>query len=218
MKVKLKSDFRDFYDHAFDLKADRVFTRLAKTTVRKDIDLQYAQHQGIPTIVPIPISSSRLISYPIVLHTDITSHRGESKQLVFNAIDVMSIINKTRCQEAFYTPFVGSPGKSYRTLWIGNRYRCQLFYESFDDWRSNVGNVEITILDFEEGDWSDDIRKHFSECPLLAFDFVEDSRGVRHLIDINAAPGLSGTGIEDMIYPGSIYEAIRDHPIASDRF
>ena len=78
-------------------------------------------------------------------------------------------------------------GKSYRDLWIGNKY-FRLMYQS-NEWRSNVGDVSIAVMD-SCNPWGNDRPFLFEKIyPLLAMDYVM-YHGKPYYIDLNTSPGI----------------------------
>ncbi len=145
-----------------------------------------------------------------VVYVDDLAHRGEGKRLV-------------RIEEAFnqykglpYSAFIPSTlypeqeAISYRYLQIGDR-AWWLKYHGKGSWLSNwAPEIDIKVLSESFGFWEEGERlQFFREYPLFAIDFVAWRGMERKLaIDFNSAPGISGTGIEDILSAKDCYEAL----------
>lgn len=203
LKVKLKSDFRDFYDLAFDAEGYEFkrFTwdglaRPAMLTFLAWNDYNPPRHGFVRDLAPE--------SAMLVVYTDEKAHRGEGK-ILMTAKEAME-----HHPNAYASEYIQSPPESLRLLQVG-MMRWMLSYKSDDAWRSNVGKeVEIQIV-------SEHVGYSSIPLPLFAIDFVCDKNGIRYAVDFNIAPGLKWTGIEDRMKPEEVVELIRqaivDHKI-----
>ena len=143
----------------------------------------------------------------IVVYLDLTSHRGENKELltIEEAYEkypnnLASLYIDSNCKFAV----------SYRYLKIGNYY-FWINYISKNDWRSNVGeDIQISINSF--GDLTNPMYKVVDKkinMPLYAIDFVQDKDNNHYAIDFNIAPGIKGIGIENYLSAKEIVESIK---------
>lgn len=199
MKVVLRSDYNDFYDHWFDilLSPDEphiIFERFSGRGFNRPEQFLYLTSQGVP--VPRYGSPAELLGdCPcIVVYDDIEAHRGSGKRLVTSVADIG--------QATFASEYLwpGPKAISHRLLAIGCE-RYHLVYQSDDDWRSNVGDVTI-----EPGVYPlPDLKT--PNFPLYAIDFILATRGPV-AIDFNTAPGLRWTGLE-MLRAKDVAEAIK---------
>ena len=76
---------------------------------------------------------------------------------------------------------------------------------SDDSWRSNVGDAEIFLL----GTPPDEVPELDLPFALYGVDFVLDSKSCLWAIDLNPAPGVRGTGIEEVLSPKEAVESIK---------
>jgi hypothetical protein len=203
--LKIESDYYDFYDAQFagrhaDVPSWRR-TSLGSRTRRED----HALMRGVRLDVVEGRSVGKWApNQEVVVYIYSKSHRGEGKR---------------RClahewgsthPDLWASAWVGPPkgGESLRCVAIGRETRW-LKYRSSNSWLSNVaeegGDVEITaVLPEETHETSGLCRLSIEKLqywlgePLIAVDFVEDGEGRLKAIDLNTAPGLRGTPIEEM--------------------
>lgn len=215
MKVVLNSDFIDYYDHWFD----RVYTpEVHLTFQRKSIGftprlelLDYMSSElglTVPEFGTVREVASRVRLFDsnifLVVYTDDMKHRGDGKEKVSLKSALKRFPNKP-C--SLYIP-PDEKSKSYRLLSIGKNTTYMLSYQSTHAWKSNVGDVEVKIVDGVVPLVS---SRHY---PLFAIDFVV-SGGVPYAVDFNSAPGIGGTPIEDVITGEEIVKEIKTWMIAA---
>lgn len=202
--LRLKSDFTDFYDHRFVGSwntAAPVWSRYSTTARTREDDHDLMQAAGL--VVP---SRGRLDDMfggrQVVAYTSYRAHRGEGKERG----TVRELLDRGLQPELYAAAWVGDPagGRSLRLLSTG-RAHWWLIYQARTpgEWRSNVGDVEITYAG------RDDVPRDFDHDaivasgklqrwlrePLLAIDFVHD--GTHWVaVDLNTAPGIRGTPVE----------------------
>lgn len=138
----------------------------------------------------------------VVVYTDPMAHCGEGKQLMPLA-DALDQYPNHYASE--YVPSQKSGcGLSLRYLRVGTRF-FWLRYSS-DDWRSNCGTVQIDVIsELNPLLISDQVA---SLHPIFAIDFVPG--GKLFAVDFNIAPGLRGTGLENLIAPKDVYNEIEN--------
>lgn len=205
-KVKLKSDFNDYYDHWFDVyNVGLTFERMSTGGMSRRGMLEYMQSIGIR--VPIfGITQEILYSQNkqpsvVVVYMDEFSHRGEGKVRLTLAEAASEYPDKLVIE---YIPSYTDMGsKSLRYLQVGDK-RFWLEYSSTNDWRSNCGDVSIRILSREPDGYHKKIG-----LPLFAIDFVEDVKGILYAVDFNIAPGIKGTGVENILSAMVVAESIK---------
>jgi hypothetical protein len=203
--LRLISNFIDYYDHYFDLHGD-IFRRMSNGGMDRRVMLEFLKNQGfnVPTfgIVKEMINQNELKGDTyVVIHTDITSHRGENKLLMpfKEALDYHP--------NSFMVRYVSSlKGVSWRYLKVGDQ-SFFLRYES-EDWRSNWNTNQVVI---EREDTFDMLNK--IQEPLFAIDFVKkietDGSSVMVAIDFNIAPQIRGTGVEHVLSASDAADAIK---------
>lgn len=202
IKLKLESDFRDWYDWAFDSKGDVVFRRVTTDGMSRREMLCFLEKAGFNP-PRHGFFESMVECDKIVLYTDERSHRGDGKKIV----SVKEILKEGKFgdyEEYYCSEYIEGPPVSTRLLQIG-WMGWMLEYKSDDEWRSNCGNVEIKILGPNHG------LKRWMDYPLWAVDFVKDKDGKLHAVDFNIAPGVGGTGLEDEVKGAEVVGLIRGH-------
>jgi len=138
----------------------------------------------------------------VVVYENERAHRGNGKWLL-TAEDARKFFPGCLASEFVYTNDTSCSGKSWRLLRIGSR-TFWLEYRSQDNWKSNCGEVSVRLLDTKpEG-----LPGIELEYPLFAVDFVPDGQ-MLWAIDLNIAPGIRGTGVEDILKPMGIAEEIK---------
>ncbi|WP_424660473.1 hypothetical protein [Desulfofundulus sp.] len=203
-KVRLVSDFHDYYDHWFDgCSAELVFERLSTGGMSRPQMLAYLRSLGLQ--VPffgrvrdvyrytlrgyeeIPRSDT---IFAMVVHLDERAHRGEGKVM----LSLRDALEKYPDHFAVqYIPALPSGlGLTWRYLQVGDKV-FWLEYFSRDDWRSNCGDVEIRVLSRERDGYNSRVR-----YPLYAVDFIP-AAGKLYAVDFNIAPQIKGTGVEEFL-------------------
>ena len=227
MLFTLKSDFRDYYDHQFDIippgfnEEEEVvqFFRTSQGGLPKDeqLGLLYSAGFNVPKygLVKDLVQSYRP-DY-VVVYTDLYAHQGQGKILypVYKALQEKPDALATVFIPTSYDELVHA--KSIRYLFIGNRVYT-LDYEGIGSWMSNnAGETRITLRspDFTNRDYFgyelglDLDLDNFSRYPLFAVDCVKHyATGEEYAIDFNSAPGLKGTPIEDLVPSREIVDAL----------
>lgn len=200
--LRLASDFRDFYDHRFAgswRTETPVWHRMARASRPRAEDFGLLEWAGF--ICPAP--RGRLDSFAedalVVAYIDPFAHRGEGK--VRGRADVL--LRMGVAQATYAAPLlVGNLGTSLRLLVVGRSF-FWLTYRTRDssEWRSNVGDVEITwaepSVEFQILAYRaiEKLARKLGE-PLLAVDFVDGGGDMPVAVDLNTAPGIAGTPVE----------------------
>ena len=208
-KVKLVSDFHDYYDYMFDLDGYIYERKSINTFVPRQIAFQRLQKLGLNVprcgSVKDMLDSCIIPSDLLVVYADQFAHRGEGKEIITVSLARQGVCNKNLLS-LFASEFIESEERStsYRYLRIGTTV-CWVKYHSDDEWRSNCGSeVEITAIDapitFPE----------LEPYPLFAIDFVKSTFDRQfYAIDYNTCPGLKGTPIEEQYAAPSVVRKIR---------
>lgn len=199
MKIKLVSDFHDYYDHWFCGSYDEpeyTFTRMSRNDITKQDQFDILKDK-FNCKIPIVGIVSELNLAPedeVVVYIDPLAHCGEAKEKM--------TLSKAQEEypDKFASQFVGTfpdlPAVSYRHLQFGNE-AFKLKYTGFNSWMSNnAEKVKIQIL-------SNAKPFPITEYPLFAIDYVND-----YAIDFNTSPGIKGTRLERMIESQWVYMAI----------
>lgn len=215
-KVRLISDFRDFYDHWFDgASAELTFERMSTGGMPRREMLEYLQALGLR----VPAFGRMADVYEkmrqryeflnldgfverfgmVVVHLDETAHRGEGKIRLPLRDAIEQYPDHLVVEHIPATP--SGLGASWRYLQVGDK-RFWLEYFSRDDWRSNCGDVQIQVLSREEDGYHPRIK-----APLFAVDFVWGD--TIYAIDYNIAPGVAGTGVESILPAREAADAIK---------
>ncbi len=132
---------------------------------------------------------------------------------MYESIEALKLYPNIYCSE-----YIGyRPGESYRLLQIGER-SFWYHYKSANDWRSNCGEVEIGQPIEIELWWMKFAISHnnppaavrpikLNDYPIFAIDFIDSEIG-KLAIDLNTAPGLKYTGMEQLMSPVAIYSEV----------
>jgi hypothetical protein len=201
MKLKLISDFWDYYDHWFDIDG-QPFYRKSRSGMDRIEMFEFLVEHKIPT-VPNGYLNDMMKKYElnqeIVVYEDLDAHRAEGK-IKMTIKDALKKYGNVYC--SLYIP--DNPGLSTRHLRIGDK-NCCLIYQS-KDWRSNYSDVEIKVM----GVWEGSNYETNIEYPLYAIDYVKDNNKGLLAVDFNIAPQIKCTGIEDIIPAKEIVEQIKN--------
>lgn len=216
MKLKLISDFHDYYDHQFDLEGE-TFRRVTTDGLSRQELLEYLQKLEftVPTFGTVRELGSLLEPQDrVVLHHDIWAHRGDGKELTTmkEALEKYPDVLATQFIQ-FNVPGTKPEvkGLSWRYLQIGTE-SFWIEYTSTEDWRSNCGDGDINLFFrdktelFSDHQYDDLLRFKF---PLFAVDFVPDGETL-YAVDFNIAPGVRGTGVEKLLPAKEAAKAIKN--------
>lgn len=210
-KLVLKSDFHDYYDHWFDRvyypeEEYITFERYSRSGMNRQEMLEYLELNGynVPKHGLVKDLSLQK-DQKVVVYLDINSHRGMDK-ILSSFGESLKFYPMNYCME-YKKVNDNNLGHSFRALRIGD-LNFSLFYKSQDSWMSNQGNVNISILDTE----IDNLKKLLPDRPLLAVDFViPKEENKMYAIDLNISPGLTWTGIEDILDAKEIVDTIKHY-------
>lgn len=191
IKIKLESDFLDYYDHWFDFEG-QAFKRHSSSGMSRSEMFDFLEQIGVKT--PPHGSPQQVFNQigdstsSVVVYINQYAHRGEGKIL----LPILEAIQKYPSHLcSLYYPTLPTGSESFRYLQIGDK-RYWLRYTS-SDWRSNYGDTQIEILSQKEDGFHSNIN-----LPLFAIDFITDCK-IFCAIDFNIAPGVRHTGIEDIL-------------------
>jgi hypothetical protein len=226
VQIKLRSDFRDYYDHwfarwdapdcpSFDRWSRTAMTRLEQFELldKANLDVPVFGRVGDAEFMEWWYDSTnvkRLSQVKAVVYLDELAHRGEGKRLV--TLDEAFSHYKDFPYSSFI-PTTENPEQdaiSYRYLQVGDR-AWWLRYRGKGSWLSNYAcETEIKVLSEVFGFWEEGERTRiFGAYPLFAIDFVTwQGMERKKAIDFNSAPGLRGTGIEDILSAKECFQAI----------
>lgn len=214
MRIRLVSDWVDYYDHWFDAEGPEWWR---KTTDGPDRRTMLMMLVAAGWAVPRYANVEDFGIGMAVVHTDERAHRGEGKSLALLPEDAGQFAPTALAVEYVMPSSDGPMGVSYRCLRLGSR-EFWLKYENTGDWRSNFGPdvwitrlTEAELIGLPRGrvDWP---------YPLIAVDCVRRcENGVLRLlaIDLNVAPGLTGTGIEKLLPAEAAAKEIKNWLAAS---
>lgn len=219
MKLKLLSNWLDFYDHEFDLEGP-TFKRLTNSGPDRRQMFQIFAENNIKTPMNGSVAAveqtlrnywfknvpdlyrSKLINNDInvMIYFDEMAHCTKGKNVHSLESALKSFPNKY-C--SLYMPSSDRfSTNSYRYLQIGTK-AFWLSYRSDDEYFSNkdgeiIGSPATTspLVGFEK-------------YPLLAIDFVCSGHEL-YAIDLNIAPGMKDTGIEKILSPKMVVDEIKN--------
>lgn len=206
-KIRLLSDFHDYYDHWFDIYGTTLsFERMSTNGMSRRRMLEYMQSLGIRVpLFGLPhellYGQNKSINTLAVIHVDEFAHRGEGKVKTTLGEAISAYPGHLAVE---YVPNDTSKGsQSFRYLQVGDN-RFWLEYSGRSDWRSNYGDVDIRVLSYTASEYHKTIT-----APLFAVDFIADSLGTLHAVDFNTSPGIRGTGVEDILPAKDAADAIK---------
>ena len=206
MKLKLVSDFRDYYDHWFDREGQE-FRRITTEgpTRYQMFDLLRKAGFSTPPLFKLGKDLDKCIHFTkdlnVVVYLKPIGHRGEDK--IFLSLDEAIEAHPGK----WASLFVGERARSFRWLYIGF-YEIILEYKSDDFYRSNVGDVSIEILNVHKVKARIGFTK--SLPPLCAVDGTNDE-GLYKAFDLNIAPGIEGSGVENVISAEDLANSLKEY-------
>ena len=210
MKIKLISDFRDFYDHHFDIDGF-IYHRNTHTHFKREDDLKLLRKARFytPKFGRVYINNYKMIECikrnGIVLYEDEYQHKAEGKILILNIND----LNFNKYEGMLWSEYIPSEyAYHWRMLTIGDFY-VYMKYTSDHIWMSNKGNVIVEIVQYG---YINDSRleyiKNIRDLPLIGVD-GRYYKGNFVTFDLNTAPQLMGTGIEAILKPKDVVNLIK---------
>lgn len=210
MKLKLYSDFHDYVDFMFD-REGKPFTRFSEDFLSKKNQFNLLEAARFQT--PMNNYLYKLVNYNFqaekyVVYTNPASHRGEGKivltreeiMLKFASGNYEPLLN---CYASIFIETNDEFPRTHRILNIGSR-QFRINYSSDDSWRSNCGNVKVEFNGEVTGNLK--IPSPLEGRGLWAIDFVANIFAV----DLNSAPSLKGTGIEDILSATEVVDLLKE--------
>lgn len=224
--MKLFSDYLDFYDSWFDYgpakEGEEFFVRLStcglnrrdQFVLMENAGFDVVKHGMFNDIYESWWEEQKQWCRTVVVYDDEMAHCGQGKQLISDK-ETRWNGNVSKLGENYQflldlstkycSAFVGSPHQlpscSLRLLQIGP-HRFWLEYRGFEDWRSNYGDGDCKVVGVELNYGFNDVIQY----PLWAIDFAIGT--TMWAIDFNNAPGIRGTGIENIFSGKQTYQAI----------
>lgn len=214
--VALTSDFEDYYDQWFDaprmIHPDYVYQRFTHMGPQRPTMFRLFRQLGLQTPVHGPARfvgtsfacyNRQLDDRKVVVYLDNQRHLGDSKLLMTLAQAVKDYPDR------FISEYIepgGVPSTSLRYLRVGRR-QFWLQYTSFDDWRSNVGDVQVQVLREDEPLPMDAVTSGVLRYPMFSIDFVQGR--YLYAIDLNLSPRIAGTGVELLIDGKSVVRELK---------
>lgn len=219
-------NYSDYYDHWFDAvhsspPGTPVWIRNSRVFPLRRESFETLERFGIPTPAWGTVKDLKLSKLgKVVVYTDETYHQGMGKELisVFEAWEKYpDLLASEYVDNPFYRFDPLSMDKAYisvsrRYLMVGNS-AWVMEYRSENDWRSNVGEVDIEFIgELKDEDLRDkmlSMMKHY-KSPIFALDVVPQSKDVWLCTDLNLAPGMHNCGIRDFVNARQACELIKD--------
>ena len=216
MKIKLRSDFDDYYDGCFDDEGIP-FDRLAESGPYRREMYAFLEQAGyrVPrhgTVeemaariarewqeMNVPVSEQVVRQMTELVVYGVERGHGGNNHLV-SVDDALDIFPHHYCAEYIRVQPSGL-GWSLQHLQIGDRH-WWLSYTSANNWRSNAGDCKVEILEEGPRGYHDTITE-----PIFSIDLLPAQQLCA--IDYNIGPKLSGRGIEDVLSPGEVVDLIR---------
>lgn len=211
-KLKLKSDFRDYYDHHFAGRHENypIFERMSTGGMDRLEMLTYLRKVGFHT--PNFGQAKYLKSDYVIVITNLYAHCGSGK-ILLERYKAEAQFPYNLCVEFVGNASVLNLAASSRWLQIGRQW-FWINYISDDHWRSNCGdNVAFIVRD--KGNLPDlpypgffyDIE--LPQFPLFAIDFIADPKSVYPAaVDFNIAPGLEP--VKQLLTPAEVVNLITE--------
>ena len=192
--MRLITDFRDYYDHAFDTTGVGLLRRMTDGPTRFEALTWLKQLYGTPKFA-YAWNLSFDAGDEVVVHFK-EGHAGEGK---LRARFRDALVAAPDAVVVQYHP--ESRGRSVRLLVIGEHVYW-LEYRAFA-WRSNDDPVITTCAPVV--DYDPELSRWY---PLYAVDFIETRDGWK-AIDLNVSPGLRHTPVRDILSPTEVVDAIK---------
>lgn len=206
-KIKLVSDFTDIYDAHFDQDGEEFRRFKSEEPSRKSLYKILAKHKLIPAVTgKVKKFRKKLPSdAPVIVFTDTERHDGGEKLMMSYKDAFRDYDNHDM---ATYIVNKGNRGITYRYIRVGDAI---FFFKLLGStWNVNEGHE---IVEFERVPEEDALAMKPFDTPLYSIDFVPaiDSKGKEWMfaVDLNFAPKLEGSGIEELATPEEIANLIK---------
>jgi len=213
MKIKLLTNFHDYYDHHFDIDG-MVFDRRDSIGLSRPEIFQYFESLNVPCVnngLVKDVYNAMKYHYKdktdimeflkpeVVVYLNDNSHQGKDK-IKIDIEEAADQYPDYYCSEYIPSSVNEDVSCSHRLLGIGGHY-FWMRYDNTGSWKSNVGeNVEITLLYQYTGG---SLEIHY---PLFAIDFIRCNGFLA--MDFNQSPKIEGTGIEGLLSGKKVRELI----------
>lgn len=221
MKLQLRSDFQEYYDKGFNWSGE-VFTRWSTAgpsrpemlTLLDSLGYKTPPHGRIKELAQrlkdpstgllVGVKAATAANPLVVVYMDEWAHRGEGKVLRTLSEAINAYPNAYASLYVVSGHSIYKRSTSNRELWVGCCCFRMKYRSTSHAWKSNVGDVEIT-------NFHEDHVSHRPKTPhaLFAVDTVLDAGGTPHAIDFNIAPGVAGTGIEEVFTPREFVDELK---------
>lgn len=222
MKIKLNSDYLDYYDFFFDLDGKEFYRRAAKPNgyskpQQFDLLSSYFGYKVPPnaTVREFYAQSVRTAkcynpaynsSEQLVVYLDNYAHAGNDKIVWSIAGSMVELENGPNLYASLFLPTTEDPlnhSISYKYIKFGMHYA--LFkIECFNGWRTNSGNLDIVLI---KHGLEEDLQKLIWN-PLYSIDMIRYN-GEYYAVDLNTAPGMRGLGMHHEYAGQEIVDSIR---------
>ena len=202
MRLKLVSDFVDFYDHLFSSDEDSVpFSRVSASDIDQESQFEFlvSLKYNVPyygqlgaLLETMDNENDLFVIYDSKGQKPRFLTRSEALQEPFNQFSAAHILHDT------------GRAISYRWLQVGD-HPFLLEYASDDSWNSRTGTVAIRVIK------ASSVRAFLPHIPhpLWAIDFIPfDNNSQRIAIKFTTSPVLQQTGIEEFMTAEEIVAAI----------
>lgn len=215
MKLKLHSDFDDYYDGgfeqegvAFDRFSEDGPSRREMYALLEQAGYRVPRHGTVEELaaritrewqqMDVPVSASVIRQMTdLVVYATARSHGGDIHLVSID--EALRFFPHHYCTELIRVQS-GERGWMLQYLQIGDR--CWwLNYASSNNWRSNVGDCQIEVI--EEGPRG--YHAFFKE-PIFSIDFLPAQE--LYAIDYNVGLKLAGTGIEALLPAAEVVDLI----------
>lgn len=202
MKLRIISDFIDYYDHWFDYEGEHFFRKTRSGMSREEMFI-FLKKCGykVPFFGRLDVSNKYAFNGNVVVYIDEDAHQGEGKILT-SSHNAWFEYKGHLCAK-YIKSNKEKTGISYRHLQIGDH--SYLIKMESSDWRSNYGDVKIKLLKGGKTKYN-----HLIKYPLYAIDFVPDLHGELYAVDFNIAPQMKGTGVEKILKAKEAATLIKD--------
>ncbi len=213
-RIRLVSDFRDYYDEVFDPDG-RVFfrNRFKKGSKRQMLGtlsrmlsesgfsvIPHGLVLEMPSVIKRFYKTQDSIGDFLVVSSRLVVYAEGTKLLAPIGVAMELYPKEFSTLYIFTWPFSGS--SSIRWLQIG-RIVAILKYVSYTSWNSREGEVDVIVKRI----WRVEKPIKLFGSPIFALDFVSDGKRL-YALDMEVNPVLQGTGVEEYVSPEEIKEEV----------
>ena len=194
-KLKIESDFIDYYDILSSDNTNIVYKRFNKDREQRARDLKFLRNLGIKTLELKQVNQFVRDGNPIVVYTNPKEHNGLGKEVM--SID-KAIVSYGNCTASQYLK--PDNGYTLKYLQIG-RYRYAIYF------KKDVNEISLSPGQLVDVAKIEPEYNRMIGLPIYSIDYISHN-GNMIATDFNCVENLSSLGLQDIISEDDIINEI----------